>query len=540
MTACSIPPDENFREVKLESARRSIWLPMLGYVVMVSVLALTHDVWRDEVRAFSVATRAPSWASMLFDLHEEGHPAVWYAILRAGYAVTHSPFVLPVAAALIGIVTTYLILRFAPYPLWARLLTVFGAFLGYELTVVARNYGIGVLLLVAACALFARRDERAWMLSVALALLANTSIHAAAASALILLVWCLDLFDVDRRIAFLRPGSIAAVVLVIGAIALALATASPPAAMAFAFSLSKFDPAVIARAVIVDPGYGLKGAGGADVVSSGAIPWSRLGLDAAIMSRVLVNVAMLNVAWSLRRHARILMAFVLAILGFELIFQLVYPAGPRHEAMLAFLIIALGWIAINSTPETDRAAALRRITLGLLPLLAIQAAALPFLAWRGIQKPESMGAELANVIRATPRYAAAVLMSEPDPLMETLPFYVSNPVFMPRQGEMDYRAYFDDGTMRQRVLPLSRLTSIADSVACASGRPVLLSIGHRRFLLDSAGVAAAPYESTFTWTAAEKAAFEARAAPLPWFAGATSDENFRTYEIAPASQCMVH
>src|SRR5665647_1045938 len=107
-------------------------------------------MWRDEVRALSVATKASSWVSMFSDLHQEGHPGLWYVLLRTAFAITHSNLVLPILALLIGIAAAYLVLRYAPFPFWLRLLTVFGAFLSYEFSVSARNYGIGVLLLLVA------------------------------------------------------------------------------------------------------------------------------------------------------------------------------------------------------------------------------------------------------------------------------------------------------------------------------------------------------------------------------------------------------
>ena len=127
---------------------RRLWLALGGYTAMLIALAMRHEMWRDEVRAFSVATRAASWGQMLSDLHHEGHPALWYAVLRAGYTITQSNLVLPVATILISIATAYLILRYAPFPFWLRLLAVFGVFLGFELSVMARNYGIGVLFMI--------------------------------------------------------------------------------------------------------------------------------------------------------------------------------------------------------------------------------------------------------------------------------------------------------------------------------------------------------------------------------------------------------
>jgi len=87
------------------SDRRSAWIATGLYAVLVIALAFQHDMWRDEVRALSVAINKPSWSSLVFELRHEGHPIIWYALLRIGYALTHSHLVLPVIAIVIGIVT---------------------------------------------------------------------------------------------------------------------------------------------------------------------------------------------------------------------------------------------------------------------------------------------------------------------------------------------------------------------------------------------------------------------------------------------------
>ena len=113
--------------------------------------------------------------------------------------------------------TAYVMLRFAPFPYWVRLLAVFGAFLGYEFSVVARNYGIGVLLMLLACTIFPERRERPIRLAVVLALLANTSVHAAIASLVLAFVWLMDFLEPSSRRALLRGRSLAALGMVVAA-----------------------------------------------------------------------------------------------------------------------------------------------------------------------------------------------------------------------------------------------------------------------------------------------------------------------------------
>ena len=487
-------------------------------------------MWRDEVRAFSVATRAASWAEMFSWLPEEGHPALWYVMLRAGHAVTGSQYVMPVISALVGVATAYLILRHAPFSGPLRLLSVFGAFLAYELTVVARNYGIGVLLIVGACVAWEKRLERPWLLAILLMLLANTSVHAAVAAAVLASLWALDVLR--QRDRFAMGIALMAIVTVAGSIGFALSTATPPDEMAFASSLHTLTPSRVLQALLVDPGLGLRGTDGADLTAVGELPWVRFGIDERIVGRILTNLAVLAAAWGLRKNRLHLVAFIGTILCFELVFRLVYPGALRHLGLLAFLIFGIAWLAILSSPSDDREAVSKRISLGLLPLFAIQSLALPFTAVKHVLHVESQSSSLADAIAGEPRFADAILMSEPEPLMESLPYYAGNPIYFPRQREFDFRTYFDR-ERRQQSMTLSNLVAIADSVGCAERRPLLISIGYRSFHFAEQGNMRGPYGVTFTWNAAERIEFARRTRALPWFPGATSDENYRTYELRP-------
>lgn len=510
-------------------------IPLAAFTGLVAILALTHTMWRDEVRAFSVATKTASWAQMIGALHEEGHPLLWYALLRVGHEVTGSQHVMPVLAAAIGIGAAWVILRQAPFTQPLRLLAVFGAFLAYELTVVARNYGIGVLFIVSACAVRDRYPNRPLVPAIVLVLLANTSVHGAVAAAVLGLVLFVD--TIRHRGNSSLAGPVAGILLVTAGIGLALATASPSPEMAYSFSLESLDPAKLLRVLLIDPGYGLRGTDGAALVATGEMPWGRLGIDENLVSRILVNLALLFVGWGLRRNLLHLAALVGTVLGFEVLFRVVYPGALRHQGLLAFLVFGICWLAVASSRH-DRLAAIRRISLGLLPLFALQSLALPFVVVRHVMHPESMAASLADAIESEPRLERAVLMSEPDPLMETMPYYADNPVYFPRQREFDYRAYFDRKT-RQQTMTLAELMSIVDSVGCATRRPVLLSVGYRSFHFADQGSMEGPYGVSFTWSPPEKAEFATRTRPLPWFPGSTSDENYRTYEVIAGGDCGV-
>jgi hypothetical protein len=511
-----------------------LWLSLAVFVALTTFLATRHAMWRDEVRAFSVATQARSWLDLFGDIHQDGHPIIWYAILRAGYSVFHSPLVLPVAALVIAWIAAFLILRFAPFAFWIRILIVFGAFLGHEFSVVARNYGVGILFMMLACILFPTRGERPLRLGIVLALLANTSVHAALAAMLLGFVWIgTDLLDADSRRALARPASLGALAIGVAGVAFALWSAHVPPDMVYTVPLSRISPDKW-RAIPLDPGKGLMGYQQANIAAAGALPWEHVGINATLACRVIVDIALLGIAWSLRRNPVCLAAMVLAIVAFEVIFRLMYSGSLRHEGMLAFFLISLVWIASEDSKreESER----RQMALGLLALLFFQTVALPVTIRRVLIYPASSSRELAALIDRTPAWREAFLAGEPDYMMEPMPYYVGNKVFMPRQRAFDYRVYFDRGARRTQKLSLGGLLDVVDSLSCATRRPVLLAISYHKLLTDSSGRAELAYPGAeFSWNSAERSRLLTEGKQIGSFFRAIEDENYSVFELSPAA-----
>jgi len=525
--------EESVRGYRSPSAdNRFVWLSLLAFIAMTAALAFNHVMWRDEVRALSVAINSTSWGDLVRNLHTEGHPIVWYAVLRAGYALTHSVLAMPVLSLAFAAGAAYLILRFAPFPTWTRLLIVFGAFLGYQFSVITRNYGIAILLMIVASIHFPKRREQPLALGLTLAVMANTSIHAAIGSLVIAFVWSMDVFNPLNRPALLRFPAILALVLVVAGVIIAVLSARPSPDMAFAPDLSTLDLGALMRKVLIDPGSSLSGPGDTDVAAAGHLPWPRLGIDPALAHRIIVNVAMVSIAWSLRKNRACLIGMLLAVLGFSILFRAAYSPSLRHEGVLFFLLISLCWIACVEPAGEATPGHRRNIALGMLPLLVSQTLLLPVLVRRVILWPESSSKVFGRLIEGTPRYRDAIIMSEPDYMAESMPYYSPNRVFMPRQREFHYRVYFDE-VRRQKRLTLGELVGIADSLTCATGQTALLAIAHLKVFTDTAGRVTLGYRNAeFIWDPSDKAKLFARGKQVAVFEKA-SEENYRVFEIAP-------
>lgn len=74
---------------------------MAIYEAIPIAVASRHIVWRDEVRGLTFAIDNP-FPQILLMLRHEGHPVLWYLILKSGWWLSGSVRVLPIVSALIA------------------------------------------------------------------------------------------------------------------------------------------------------------------------------------------------------------------------------------------------------------------------------------------------------------------------------------------------------------------------------------------------------------------------------------------------------
>ena len=170
-----------------------VFLAFAGWLAVVLRLIAQHVMWRDEVRALSLALRGTDLVSMFQGLHGEGHPALWYLMLRAAHLVVGRPEVLPAVALLVAIAAALLLVLKAPFPWPVICLILLGHFFIFEYSVMARNYGISMLLIFAIATLYPAFRCRGIVLGVMLFLLANCNVHSVFLATGFLFFWLTDI-----------------------------------------------------------------------------------------------------------------------------------------------------------------------------------------------------------------------------------------------------------------------------------------------------------------------------------------------------------
>jgi hypothetical protein len=182
--------------------RRTFWLAftlLALWIVVAGFAASRHEMWRDEVRPLTLAREASSPLDLYRRAEYDGHPMLWFLLLYAAYGALGTKLVLPGLALLLAAAAVALFLFAAPFPLPVRALFAFGALPLYEYAVMARNYGITMLLLFLAALFYRERAAHPWRLALVLALLANTNLHAAILACLLAGLWLWDAWREGER-----------------------------------------------------------------------------------------------------------------------------------------------------------------------------------------------------------------------------------------------------------------------------------------------------------------------------------------------------
>ena len=138
---------------------------------------LNHAMWRDELNGWLLARDSNTIFELFSNVKYEGHPLLWYLCLDLLNQLTSNPVAMQILHLFIATVSAYLFLRYSPFKNREKILFIFGYLPFYEYLVVSRNYAIGLFFIVLFCIFFETRKKSYLLLSLILALMANTNAY---------------------------------------------------------------------------------------------------------------------------------------------------------------------------------------------------------------------------------------------------------------------------------------------------------------------------------------------------------------------------
>jgi hypothetical protein len=502
-----------------------LWLAVVG------ALAWRHVIWRDEARALSIAIQGEDWVAMLRGLHGEGHPALWYLLLRAAHDIAGRPEVLPVLALMVAVVAAWLIVWRSPFPQAMRGLILASHFFIYEFSVMARNYGIGMLILFMLAIAYPRYRGRGVALGALLFLLANCNVIATILAGAFVIFWFVEVLEETG------PRWSPAM----ANFALNAAIAAAGAALCFATVYPTFNDAAVARpagvaardilGAIANPAPAFEHLLGRQVAPTyHDAPWTPVLV-------ALGGPLLIGATFGLVERKGALLASLASLAGLSVFFLLVYPGDYRHEATWLAFVIAMYWICWKPNrpvrePDTNgpSLALVRKLGFAFfLILIGVQAtlglADLAFAAIVGT--PESRSRDFADLVSRRPELKDAVLVGDPDYMLEPMHYYLPNPTYFVREQRSGDFIHF---TRKARLnLTLGDILDEARAIHTSSGRPVAILLAWRLDEMDPARIYRESYVWTFSAPGDQIERFREATTLMAQFAKATSNERYDIY-----------
>ena len=505
------------------------------WLTAASALAWRHVVWRDEARALSIAIQGEDWIAMLRGLHGEGHPALWYLLLRAVHAIAGRPEVLAFLALAVAAAAAWLIVWRSPFPRPLIGLILASHFFIYDFSAMARNYGIGMLILFALAIAYPRCRGHGVALGALLFLLANTNVIATILTSAFLLFWFVEILEETG------PRWSPAM----ANFALNAALAAVGAALCFATVYPTFNDAAVAANPRGSrgprrPGRDRESGAGFRTTArtAGRADLSCRPLDARF--RRVRRPAAHRATFGLIESKGAFLASFASLAVLSTFFLLVYPGDYRHEATWLAFVIAMYWICWGpnrtmrerATPLTNRRgfALVRGVGFALfLVLLGVQATlGLADLAFATIVgTPESRARDFADLVSQRPDLKDAILIGEPDYMLESMPYYLPNPTYFVRERRYGEYVRF---THKARIkLTLGDILDEAHAIHASAGRPVVILLAWRIGDMDPARVYRESYVWTFSAPGDQIERFREATTLLAQFPKATSNESYDVY-----------
>ena len=445
---------------------RDRWSRIAIFIVWLALvlwLASGHVFWRDEVRAFSLALSGSNYAEMLRTVHGEGHPALWYLILRVSHDIFPYRQVLPIAGLVIGIAAMALVVFFSPFRTIIVAAIIFSAYGAFDFVVMARNYGISALVMFTLAAVYQRVRNSLWF-GLILAVLCNTNVPSCLLAASFLLFRFVELLTdgskPTRRDWLVFGGN--ALLALVGAYLCFITVYPTFNDEAISRNLGHFGLATIFRALI-DSEWGF---------AHLAFDFLPPPFNAVPFNAILLALSCLGF---IRRPAA-LAAAVSGLIALKLFFYLVYFSSYRHEILFVVFLLSIYWMIAKGAGGTWRERRWYKHAqfagLGVfLILLLVQTGRLlnpVHMELKGI--PESQAADVAKLLKR-PELSGAIVMGDPDTMLEPLPYYTDNPIWLLRQQRFGHVVPLS--TKARHELSMADVLGDAERLHRLTGRPVV-------------------------------------------------------------------
>ena len=158
--------------------KKILYVTLFIYAALGLYTLWHHEMWRDELQAWSLARDSKNLGELHHNLRYESHPILWHGCLHYLSALWDDPKIMQIFNFLLAVGSIYLILFCSPLPTAVKVGLTFHYYLFYEYLILSRNYGLGLFLTLLATSIYCSENKKKWWLfGLTLLLLCQTSVY---------------------------------------------------------------------------------------------------------------------------------------------------------------------------------------------------------------------------------------------------------------------------------------------------------------------------------------------------------------------------
>lgn len=171
----------------------------LVYFCLNLLLIFSHEPWRDEINAWLFAKNA-TFGQIFTSSIQQGHPSLWYYFLAIFAKMGLPVITLNILSLLIMTISAFLLLKFAPFNKYVKLLLMITPMFFYNYPVISRNYCLIAIIIILLGVFYKDRHTNPWPYGIALALLVHTHLMMIGMAFILWLIYLIELWrEKDRK-----------------------------------------------------------------------------------------------------------------------------------------------------------------------------------------------------------------------------------------------------------------------------------------------------------------------------------------------------
>ena len=222
------------------SARLKLWGVFFLYVIVAGIGIAHHELTGDEIHSWNIAKASGTISDLINNTRYEGHPPAWYLVLWSISKFTHNLAYVQIAQLIIASSVVLIVLFYAPFPLFTRILIPFGYYFLFEYGILSRNYAIGVLPAFCICYILQKEFKYKLLLYYALLFfMTGTHLLALLLAGSLHLYFLLLKFEQKKKVSKLLPHVLMGILVFIPA--LYFIFPPPDSGLTASILISKFD-----------------------------------------------------------------------------------------------------------------------------------------------------------------------------------------------------------------------------------------------------------------------------------------------------------